>query len=143
MFTKKPESDEAYSILPAKTALNSSTLGPLRLSYLGPDLTIVGNLESHGQVQIEGTITGDVHARQITVGSKALVTGNIVADDVSVAGVVNGSVRGLAVTLQSGSRVDGDMHYKSLAIEHGAHFEGQSRKPQDVAELAPKLQKRS
>ena len=110
-------------------------------SFLGPDLTIVGNLESHSLIQVEGTVQGDVHARQIIIGSKARVTGNVVADEVTVGGEVDGSVRGLTVTLLSGSRVDGEMHHKSLAIEHGAHFVGHSKRPQDVAELAPKIEK--
>lgn len=108
-------------------------------SFLGPDLIIVGNLESRGLIQVEGNIQGDVHARQIIVGPKAKVTGNIVADDVTVGGAVDGSVRGLTVTLLSGSQVDGEMHHKSLAIEHGAHFVGHSKRPNDPSELAPKL----
>ena len=110
-------------------------------SFLGPDLIIVGDLESHGLIQVEGTVQGDVHARQVIVGPKAKVAGNVVADDVTVGGEVTGSVRGLTVTLLSGSRVDGEMHHKSLAIEHGAHFEGNSRRPQDLSELAPKIDK--
>jgi cytoskeletal protein CcmA (bactofilin family) len=110
-------------------------------SYLGPDLTIVGDLESHGLIQVEGIVQGDVHARQVIVGAKAKVTGNVVADDVTVGGEVDGSVRGLNVTLLAGSRVDGEMHHNSLSIEHGAHFEGHSRRPQDTAELAPKIDK--
>lgn len=108
-------------------------------SFLGPDLTIIGNLESRGLIQVEGSVQGDVHARQIIVGPKAKVTGNVVADDVTVGGVVDGSVRGLSVTLLAGSKVDGEMHHKSLAIEHGAHFIGHSKRPDDPSELAPKL----
>ena len=110
-------------------------------SFLGPDLTIVGDLESLSLIQVEGSIQGDVHARQIIIGSKAKVTGNVVADEVTVGGEVDGSVRGLTVTLLAGSRVDGEMHHKSLAIEHGAHFIGHSKRPQNVAELAPKIEK--
>lgn len=123
---------------PASGAASSSSNTGIR-SFLGPDLTIVGNLESKGLIQVEGTVQGDVHARQIIVGPKAKVTGNVVADDVTVGGTVDGSVRGLTVTLLSGSKVDGEMHHKSLAIEHGAHFIGHSKRPSDVSELAPKL----
>ena len=110
-------------------------------SFLGPDLNIVGDLESHSLIQVEGNVQGDVHARQVIIGSKAKVTGNVVADEVTVGGEVDGSVRGLTVTLLAGSRVDGEMHHKSLAIEHGAHFIGHSKRPQDVSELAPKIDK--
>jgi cytoskeletal protein CcmA (bactofilin family) len=147
MFGKKSEggtvSSPTYPIptqnAPTSAPPAAAAPGGRKSTYLGPDLTIVGNLECNGLVQIEGTIEGDVHARQIAVGPKARLTGNIVADDVTVAGEVSGSVKGLNVTLKSGARIGGDIHHKSLAIEHGATFEGNSRRPQDVTELAPKL----
>ena len=146
MFGKNTESNVAHGNMtgqrmPAASspAASSPASGTGIRSFLGPDLTIVGDLESHGLIQVEGIVQGDVHARQVIVGPKAKVTGNVVADDVTVGGEVDGSVRGLTVTLLSGSRVDGEMHHKSLAIEHGAHFVGHSRRPQDLAELAPKI----
>ncbi len=138
MFGKPTDTGTAMNgSRPASTATSGQGTG-IR-SFLGPDLTIVGDLEAHGLIQVEGVVQGDVHARQIIVGSKAKITGNVVADDVTVGGEVTGSVRGLNITLLTGSRVDGEMHHKSLSIEHGAHFEGHSRRPQDTAELAPKL----
>ena len=137
MFGKTSESNAVQTA----RANGASASGTGIRSFLGPDLTIVGDLESHGLIQVEGTVQGDVHARQVIVGPKAKVTGNVVADDVTVGGEVDGSVRGLTVTLLSGSRVDGEMHHKSLAIEHGAHFVGHSKRPQDLAELAPKIDK--
>ena len=142
MFTKKPDPETAELIpttRPTAPVSSPSHLTSGKLSFLGADLKITGNLESNSLVQIEGTLEGDVHALQIIVGPKAHVTGNVVAEDVTVSGQVDGSVRGLKVTLNSGSRVVGEMHHKSLAIEHGAHFEGHSKRPQDVAELAPKI----
>ena len=145
-FAKKPDAEIAKLPIAGRsieTIPSSAVSGSVKSSFLGPDLKITGSLESHSLVQIEGIIEGDVHARQIIVGPKARVIGNIVADDVTVAGEVDGSVRGTNVKLQSGSRVSGEMHHNSLAIEHGAHFEGHSRRPQDIAELAPKLANRS
>lgn len=139
MFVKTSESKvvQGNSVAQRSGAVQSTGI----LSFLGPDLIIVGDLESHGLIQVEGSVQGDVHARQVIVGPKAKVTGNVVADDVTVGGEVIGSVRGLTVTLLSGSRVDGEIDHKSLAIEHGAHFEGHSRRPQNAEELAPKIDK--
>jgi cytoskeletal protein CcmA (bactofilin family) len=47
-----------------------------------------------------------------------------------------GSVRGLRVTLQAQSHVEGDIFHQSLAIEQGAYFEGKSRRSDDpLAEI--------
>jgi cytoskeletal protein CcmA (bactofilin family) len=48
-----------------------------------------------------------------------------------VRGRVVGSVRGLRVTLQAQSHVEGDIFHQSLAIEQGAYFEGKSRRSDD------------
>ena len=104
-------------------------------SVIGVDLTITGNLQSKGEVQIEGQVQGDLAAARIIVGQSARVTGGIVADDVIVQGTVMGSIRGNRVTLQSSSKVDGDIVHQSLAIEQGAFFEGKSRRTENPMEV--------
>ena len=106
-------------------------------SIIGPDLTIMGNAVSKGEVQVDGEIQGDIHCSSLLVGENATVTGGIVAGDVIVRGKVMGSIRGQRVTLQSSSHVEGDIYHQSLAIEQGAFFEGKSRRSEDpVGEVA-------
>jgi cytoskeletal protein CcmA (bactofilin family) len=57
--------------------------------------------------------------------------GGVIAEDVVVRGRVVGSIRGLRVTLQAQSHVEGDIFHQSLAIEQGAYFEGKSRRSDD------------
>ncbi len=93
-------------------------------SILSTDLTIKGNLKTTGDIQIEGTVEGDIRAHLLTVGEGATVKGEVMADDVVVNGRVVGRVRGLKVRLTSTARVEGDIIHKTIAIESGAHFEG-------------------
>jgi cytoskeletal protein CcmA (bactofilin family) len=115
--------------------------GPDRMSpsIIGEDLTVTGNVLSRGEVQVDGQIQGDVHCSSLIVGEKAQITGGIVAEDVVVRGRVMGSVRGMRVTLQASSHVEGDVFHQSLAIEQGAYFEGKSRRSEDPIATAPKL----
>jgi len=53
--------------------------------------------------------------------------GNVVAQEVMVRGRLIGSVRAQKVMLQSTAHVEGNLVHKSLAVEHGTHFEGESR----------------
>lgn len=101
------------------------------LSIIGPDLVIIGNLVSNGQVQVDGEVQGDIHGAQIIVGEGARITGGIVSEEVIVRGTVMGSIRGRKVMLQAESKVEGDIYHKSLAIEQGAYFEGKSRRSDD------------
>lgn len=55
-------------------------------SLLSADLVIRGNVETSGDIQVEGTVEGDVRAHLLTVGESAVISGEIVAEDV----VVNG-----------------------------------------------------
>ncbi len=109
-------------------------------SIIGEDLAITGNVISKGEVQVDGRIQGDVHCGSLIVGEKAEVTGGIVAEDVVVRGRVMGSIRGVRVTMQASSHVEGDVFHKALAIEQGAFFEGKSRRSEDPIATAPKLE---
>jgi len=100
-------------------------------SLLSSDLTIKGNASSSGDIQIEGTIEGDVRANLLTVGENATVRGEVVADDVVVNGLVVGRVRGLKVRLTATAKVEGDIIHKTIAIESGAHFEGSVQRQED------------
>jgi cytoskeletal protein CcmA (bactofilin family) len=100
-------------------------------SVLSSDLTVVGNLRTTGDIQIEGVVEGDVRAHLLTVGETATIKGEIVADDIVVNGRVVGRVRGLKVRLTSTARVEGDIIHKTIAIESGAHFEGSVQRQED------------
>ena len=113
---------------PAPRPLMSGNAPSGNSSIIGADLTITGNLQSNGEVQIDGTINGDLTASRIVVGQNAKITGSLIADDVVVQGTVMGSIRGNRVTLQSSCKVEGDIMHQSLAIEQGAFFEGKSRR---------------
>jgi len=100
-------------------------------SVLSSDLTIVGNVRSSGDIQIEGTVEGDIRAHVLTVGDGATVKGEICAEDVIVHGRVVGRLRGLKVRLSATARVEGDIIHKTIAIESGAHFEGSVQRQED------------
>ena len=69
--------------------------------------------------------------QRIVISERARITGALIAEEVVVRGSVQGSIRANAVTLQSSSRVEGDVFQKSLVIEQGAFFEGRSRRSED------------
>ncbi len=100
-------------------------------SVLSSDLLVTGNLKTTGDIQVEGTVEGDIRAHLLTVGEGATVKGEVIADDVVVNGRIVGRVRGLKVRLTSTARVEGDIIHKTIAIESGAHFEGSVQRQDD------------
>ncbi len=100
-------------------------------SVLSSDLHVTGNLKTTGDIQVEGTVEGDIRAHLLTIGEGATIKGEVVADDVVVNGRIVGRVRGLKVRLTSTARVEGDIIHKTIAIESGAHFEGSVQRQDD------------
>ncbi|MEL6235348.1 MAG: polymer-forming cytoskeletal protein [Pseudomonadota bacterium] len=100
-------------------------------SVLSSDLTVRGNVLTAGDIQVEGTVEGDIRAHLLTVGETATIKGEVVADDVVVNGRVMGRLRGIKVRLTSSARVEGDIIHKTIAIESGAHFEGSVSRAED------------
>ena len=150
MFTTKPESGEKITKLgggvsDAKTPFTerpatyaSKSPGPsaskMVPSIIGEDLTIRGNVTSKGEIQVDGVIEGDIRCGSLLIGDKAQMRGSVAAEDVVVRGHIVGSVRGLRITLQAQSHVEGDIFHQSLAIEQGAYFEGKSRRSDNPLE---------
>lgn len=100
-------------------------------STLSADLHITGNIKTSGDIQVEGTVEGDIRAHLLTIGESATIKGEVTADDVVINGRIVGRVRGLKVRLTSTARVEGDIVHKTIAIESGAHFEGSVQRQDD------------
>jgi cytoskeletal protein CcmA (bactofilin family) len=107
-------------------------------SVIGNDLKIIGQglkIISQGTLQVDGEVEGDVRGSEVIIGEKGKVTGTVAAERVIVRGKIAGVIRGVTVALQSSSKVEGDIHHMSLAIEQGAEFDGRCRRPGDASEL--------
>jgi cytoskeletal protein CcmA (bactofilin family) len=142
MFTKKPEKDASGAhapspeLAPAVTAKSDrARRAGAQASVIGQDLVVTGDLNSAGEIAIEGEVQGDVRAKRIVVGQRAQITGTLIAEEVIVGGGVQGQIRGNSVTFQATSRVEGDIFHKSLSVEEGALFEGRSRRSEDPMTL--------
>lgn len=107
-------------------------------SIISANLRIVGDLVSEGDVQVDGVIEGDVHARSLTVSQGATVRGQITAESVCIRGTVEGQITADQVELGRTARVDGDIIHAVIMIESGAFFEGHCRhKPEKVEATQP------
>ena len=93
--------------------------------------SITGNVMSKGELHLNGRVLGDVHCVALVLGENAQVEGNAFAQEVIVRGRLIGSVRALRVMLQSTAYVEGNLFHKSLSLEQGTHFEGESRPSDD------------
>ncbi|HXF35607.1 MAG TPA: polymer-forming cytoskeletal protein [Actinomycetota bacterium] len=108
------------------------------VTVVGQGARLEGTIVSAGSLRIDGQVKGQINAEgDVTLTPQSQVEADIRANNVSVAGRFRGSivVKGRA-HLARGGRVDGDITSKSLVVEEGAIFHGQSVMDQQAAQAA-------
>lgn len=137
MFTKgKPEGSTATtpaSSAPGEPLRQAATKPAARSapSLISGDMKLTGSIVSEGEIQVDGTIEGDVRASALTIGDTGAINGEIIAETIVVRGKVEGHIRARKVQLASSAKVTGDITHSSLSIEAGAAMEGQVKHSDD------------
>jgi cytoskeletal protein CcmA (bactofilin family) len=93
-------------------------------TVIGSGTLIEGNIDTAGELRIEGSVRGSVRAGTCIVEGAGLVEGDMSAGDVIVYGQVIGPVEATHVHLQDGATVEGDITSDTIAIETGARLTG-------------------
>jgi len=119
MFSKA-EKSKAQAARPAAK--------PAAPSIISENLKVTGNLVSEGDIQMDGTIDGDVRSKRLTIGQSAVINGAVMGDMVRIAGTVNGEITAKKVELTETAKVTGDIIHESLAIDAGAFVQGLCRR---------------
>ena len=100
-------------------------------------MKVQGSIVSSGEIQIDGTIIGDVRATALTIGDTGEISGEVVAESIVVRGKVKGQLRARKIQLASSAKVDGDIIHSSLSIEANAVFEGKVKHSEDPLKEVP------
>lgn len=111
---------------------------PKGASIIGADMILEGNISGGGEIQIDGTVKGDVRVEHVTVGDGGQIEGGVYAEAVEVRGRVSGSITAKQVRLYGACHVDGDITHEQLAMETGAFFQGRSLRLQRQPAVAPR-----
>jgi cytoskeletal protein CcmA (bactofilin family) len=97
---------------------------PAILSVISPNVRIVGDIVSQGEVHVDGEIDGNITCQVLTIGEGARISGEVTAESVKVHGELSGKINSPVVSITKTARVVGDIIHESLEIEVGAYFEG-------------------
>src|SRR5579862_2748498 len=106
---------------------------PKAASLVAYDMLFEGDISGGGDIQIDGTVKGDVRVDHVTVGDSGQIEGGVYAEAVEVRGRVTGSITAKQVRLYGACHVDGDITHEQLAMETGAFFQGRSLRLQRPA----------
>lgn len=109
-------------------------------SIVGADVKIEGNVKTVGELQLDGSITGDLACGSLVMGETGTVNGTIAAETVTIRGTVKGEIRSKSVRLEKSAVVEGDVYHESLSVEAGAKLTGRFAHTSGSKDIAPKAQ---
>jgi cytoskeletal protein CcmA (bactofilin family) len=95
------------------------------VSVIGSGITVTGNIEASVDLEIQGKVTGDVRCATLLLGERSEVRGNIHAERVRVAGLVEGSIDTQDLAVEASARINGDVTYSRIRIANGGVIHGQ------------------
>lgn len=107
---------------------NKESPGNGSLNTIGAGTTLIGDVNSNGDIRIDGTMKGNVvSSALVVIGNSAKLEGNIESSRAIVEGQVNGNITVKEeLTLKSSAIVGGDIVMQKLLVENGAVFNGSS-----------------
>ncbi len=97
-------------------------------SFINSDTKVMGDLESVGDISVEGSVEGNISCRALTLRGQPVITGDVQADAVHVCGRFKGTLHAKKVVLTKAARMTGDINYEILELHEGAEFEGVIRR---------------
>ncbi len=99
---------------------------PGATNQLRSGTTINGNIDSEGDVRIEGTVKGNIKVKgKVIIGNTGKVTGDITCAFCDISGTVTGKLNiDKSLTLKSSAVYNGEITTPKLIIEPGAVFNG-------------------
>jgi cytoskeletal protein CcmA (bactofilin family) len=131
MIWRKDEAETAsgeHIAPPARERKDKQMADNGEVTIVGAGARLEGNVVSAGSLRIDGQVKGQINADgDVTLSPQSQVEADIRAQNVVVAGRFKGAilVKGRA-ELARGGRVDGDITSKTLVVEEGGVFHGQS-----------------
>jgi cytoskeletal protein CcmA (bactofilin family) len=108
------------------------------VTIVGQGASLEGSIVASGSMRVDGKVKGQINADgDVILSPQCQVDADITAENVTVAGKFKGSitVKGTA-ELTRGGRVDGNVTSKTLIVQEGGIFQGQSIMDQQAAQAA-------
>jgi len=117
MFNQKTKSDVS----------SDSPVQPSGATIIAAGTTLKGDINSSGDIRIDGTLQGNIQSTaKVVIGANGVVDGDITGQQADIMGKINGTIRVKELLqLKGGSTVTGNIHAAKLQIETNANFNGQ------------------
>ena len=117
----------------------NSTLAfnPNTLNIINSGTQIIGDVNSDGDMRVDGSIKGYLTSKaRLVLGSTAVIEGDVKAANIEISGEVNGNIYATELlTVKNTAKINGDIISTKLIIESGANFNGNCKmnKPKEAS----------
>jgi len=119
----------------SKTSFDATTANASTM--IGAGTTITGDLESNGDIRIDGILKGNLKGKaKIIIGTDGVVEGDIAGLQADIMGHVTGNIRVQELLYLHGkTEVNGDIYAGKLQVEPTAVFNGKCHMGANIVEL--------
>ena len=96
------------------------------INTIGAGTIITGNIESKGDIRVDGTLKGSINTSgKVVVGKEGLVEGDVICNSADISGVTKAKITtSQLLSLKATAKLHGDIITNKLSIEPGAAFTG-------------------
>ena len=104
---------------------------------IGKGTFLEGNIETYGNIRIEGKVTGNVKSKsKVALGHSSHVQGNIIAQNADIEGEVKGKIEiAELLVLKATAVINGDIITGKLVVEPGAVFNGSCKRGATIKDI--------
>ena len=114
MFTTNNESMK-------RTENNNSVV-----NIIGQGTSIVGDINSNGDIRVDGTLKGSIKTEgKVVLGKEGVVEGDVICQNADISGIIKAKITvSNLLSLKETAKLKGDIVTNKLSIEPGAEFTG-------------------
>ncbi|NPA33417.1 MAG: polymer-forming cytoskeletal protein [Chlorobi bacterium] len=107
------------------------------INFITEGAQLEGTLSTDAPTRIDGFFKGEINVRnRLVTGETSQIEGDIEADEIIIAGKVNGMIRAKVILrLTASAKIEGKLITPKLIIEEGAVFNGECKMTETSEEL--------
>jgi cytoskeletal protein CcmA (bactofilin family) len=109
-----------------KNEAMKSTGTTAAVNMIGAGTVITGDIQSKGDIRVDGTLKGSVNTSgKVVLGKDGVIEGDVVCMDADISGTIKAKISvAQLLSLKSTAKLNGDIITNKLSIEPGASFTG-------------------
>ena len=96
------------------------------INTIGHGTVVTGDIQSKGDIRVDGTLKGSVNTSgKVVLGKEGVIEGDVVCNNADISGLIKAKITvSQLLSLKATAKLNGDIITNKLSIEPGAAFTG-------------------